>query len=59
MFIVVNNMAQSNLLDISHIRILSVFVIFSQGAKFVLDWMRLFDNTSFYVTLILKTIIDI
>ena len=25
----------------------------------VLDWLRLFDNTSFYVTLILKTIRDI
>ena len=31
----------------------------SQGVKAVLDWLRLFDNTSFYVTLILKTIRDI
>ena len=25
----------------------------------MLDWLRLFDNTSFYVTLIMKTIKDI
>ena len=25
----------------------------------MLDWLRLFDNTSFYVTLITKTISDI
>ena len=34
-------------------------MLLSQGAKAVLDWLRLFDNTSFYVTLILKTIRDI
>ena len=27
--------------------------------KAVLDWLRLLDNTSFYVTLITKTISDI
>ena len=31
----------------------------SQGAKFIVDWLRLFDNTSFYVTLILRTFVDI
>ena len=35
------------------------FVLLSQGGKAVLDWLRLFDTTSFYVTLIIKTIIDI
>ena len=31
----------------------------SQGMKAILDWLRLFDNTSFYVTLILRTFTDI
>lgn len=34
-------------------------MILCQGVKAVLDWLRLFDNTSFYVTLITKTISDI
>ena len=34
-------------------------MILCQGIKAVLDWLRLFDNTSFYVTLITKTISDI
>ena len=34
-------------------------MILCQGTKAVLDWLRLFDNTSFYVTLITKTISDI
>ena len=34
-------------------------MILCQGIKIVLDWLRLFDNTSFYVTLITKTISDI
>lgn len=40
-------------------RILCTFVLISQGMKAIIDWLRLFDNTSFYVTLILKTFIDI
>ena len=35
------------------------FLLLSQGCKAVLDWLRLFDKTSFYVTLISKTIVDI
>ena len=34
-------------------------MLLSQGSKAVLDWLRLFDTTSFYVTLIIKTIVDI
>ena len=33
-------------------RIICVIVLLSQGIKAILDWLRLFDNTSFYVTLI-------
>ena len=33
-------------------RVLCVLVIISQGIKAVLDWLRLFDSTSCYVTLI-------
>ena len=40
-------------------RTLCTFVLISQGMKAIIDWLRLFDNTSFYVTLILKTFIDI
>ena len=34
-------------------------ILISQRIKAIIDWLRLFDNTSFYVTLILKTFIDI
>ena len=34
-------------------------VLISQCVKAIIDWLRLFDNTSFYVTLILKTFTDI
>ena len=40
-------------------RILCVIVLLSQGLKAILDWLRLFDSTSFYVTLISMTIMDI
>ena len=40
-------------------RNLCTFVVISQGMKAIVDWLRLFDNTSFYVTLILRTFIDI
>ena len=40
-------------------RNLATFVLLEQGAKVVLDWFRLFDELSFYVTLIITTILDI
>ena len=36
-----------------------MFVLICQGAKAILDWLRLFDKTSFFVTLILQTFRDI
>ena len=41
------------------LRTLCAFVLLSQGSKAITDWLRLFDQTSFYVTLILKTFTDI
>ena len=58
-FIVVINIFGDGSRIIGLERSLCSFVLLSQGAKAVLDWLRLFDNTSFYVTLILKTIRDI
>ena len=52
LWIVVTNLADVNLPLLVDKRVLCVLVIISQGIKAVLDWLRLFDNTSFYVTLI-------
>ena len=41
------------------VRNLCCFILLSQGVKAVIDWLRLFDTTSFYVTLILRTVTDI
>lgn len=38
---------------------MSTFVLICQCVKAIIDWLRLFDNTSFYVTLILRTFADI
>lgn len=59
LFIVIVNIFGDGTRIIGLERSLCSFVLLSQGAKAVLDWLRLFDNTSFYVTLILKTIRDI
>ena len=59
LFIVVTNLSDTSLTAMLSKRVLCVFVIFSQGIKAVLDWLRLFDNTSFNVTLIYRTITDI
>ena len=58
-FIVLVHMFSTSEIDLTLERNLCAFIMISQGAKMVLDWLRLFDNTSFYVTLILKTIRDI
>ena len=52
LLIVVTNLSDTSLTTVMNRRVLCVFVIISQGSKAVLDWLRLFDNTSFYVTLI-------
>ena len=59
LWIVVTNLSDVSLATTMNKRVLCVFVILSQGIKAVLDWLRLFDNTSFYVTLIQRTITDI
>ena len=46
-------------MDLVLLRNLCCFIFLSQGIKAVIDWLRLFDNTSFYVTLILRTMTDI
>ena len=40
-------------------RNLCILVIISHGLKAVLDWLRLFEDLSFYVTLITRTMYDI
>ena len=41
------------------LRTLCAFIPLSQGSKAIIDWLRLFDQTSFYVNLILRTFSDI
>ena len=52
LWIVVTNLSDVSLTAMMNKRVLCVFVIISQGINAVLDWLRLLDNTSFYVTLI-------
>ena len=58
-WVVVNNMTAIEATSMSVKRNLCTFVLISQGMKAIVDWLRLFDSTSFYVTLILKTFVDI
>ena len=44
--------------QLEHRRIIASLLVFSLWFK-MFDWMRLFDNTSFYIKLILKTVSDI
>ena len=53
------NVTDLNMPRLIEQRSFCTFILLSQGSKAVLDWLRLFDTTSFYVTLIIKTIIDI
>ena len=58
-WVVVTNILDHNQERMITNRTLCTFVLLSQGNKAITDWLRLFDNTSFYVTLILRTFIDI
>ena len=58
-WVVVSNLQDQEASKMSEKRTLCTFVLISQGMKAIVDWLRLFDNTSFYVTLILKTFVDI
>ena len=52
LWIVLTNLFDADLPIITDKRILCVIVLLSQLVKAILDWLRLFDSTSFYVTLI-------
>ena len=59
LIVVSTNMAKYDDLIMSYKRNICVFVLIAQAVKFVIDWLRLFGNTSFYVTLITRTMSDI
>ena len=52
LWVILNDLFDADLLIIMDKRILCLIVILCQGVKAILDWLRLFDSTSFYVTLI-------
>ena len=52
LWVILNDLFDVDLLIIMDKRILCLIVILCQGIKAILDWLRLFDSTSFYVTLI-------
>ena len=52
LWIVLTNLFDVDLPIMMDKRIICVIVLLSQGIKAILDWLRLFDSTSFYVTLI-------
>ena len=58
-WVILNNMTALDAIGMSAKRNLCMFVLISQGMKAIADWLRLFDGTSFYVTLILSTFVDI
>ena len=59
LWILLTNLFELELPILMNKRILCVIVLLSQAVKAILDWLRLFDSTSFYVTLITMTITDI
>ena len=58
-YVVVSNMIGYDESSMLLKRDLCAFVLISQGIKVIVDWLRLFDNTSFYVTLIIRTFVDV
>ena len=52
LWIVLTNLFDVDLPILMDKRVICVIVLLSQGVKAILDWLRLFDSTSFYVTLI-------
>ena len=59
LWIVVINTAEYHEMTKVSQRDLATIIVLSQGVKAVIDWLRLFDVTSFYVTLIQRTVLDI
>lgn len=58
-WVVITNLMGQNAEGIFKNRTVCCFILMSQGMKIIIDWLRLFDETSFYVTLILRTFVDI
>ena len=58
-YVVISNLKDQEASSMIQKRTVCTFVLLSQGMKAIIDWLRLFDQTSFYVTLILKTFVDI
>ena len=58
-YVVVSNMIGYDESSMLIKRDLCAFVLICQGVKMIVDWLRLFDNTSFYVTLIIRTFVDV
>ena len=58
MFIVIHNLINADLVEGQYLRIMAMITIFAIGLK-TFDWLRLFDQTSFFVSLIFETFIDI
>ena len=54
-----SNLMSGSALSVFNERVWQYSVLISQGLKAIVDWLRLHDSTSFYVTLILKTFIEI
>ena len=59
LWIAIINLAEIDVMSKVSQRDLATMLILSQGLKAVIDWLRLFDVTSFYVTLIQRTVLDI
>ena len=59
LWVVLRTIGGQSGMDLVSLRNMCCFIFLSQGIKAVIDWLRLFDNTSFYVTLILRTMTDI
>ena len=57
--IAVINLLKSDVISMVHQRNICCVILLSMGLKAVIDWLRLFDVTSFYVTLITRTVLDI
>ena len=58
-FVVGSCFGGMQILEAESMRTICAFIFLSQGSKAIIDWLRLFDQTSFYVTLILQTFVDI
>ena len=58
-WVVVSTLGDFGLMSKIAKRNMCTFVLISQGTKAIIDWLRLFDDMSFYVTLIVRTFIDI